>query len=110
MGNGTGITSMILGIIAIILYWLIIPLLIAGAMISGAGGGVSVLVTFIATMIILVAVVFILGVLGLILGFLGAAKNDSKAFGIIGLVLSFAPFFFSLSDLLYLIDYLNGGI
>ncbi len=87
MGSGPGIASMILGIIASILFWILFPVLV----IMGFGardlgliilGGLSALVAL------------VLAVVGLILGIVGVASDEKKAYSIIGLILCAIILFF----------------
>ncbi len=80
MGSGTGIASMILGIVAIIIFWIVVPFLLFIFI-----GIINLPLTYIG--ILLGGVAFVLAIIGLILGIIGAATDENKPFSIIGLIL-----------------------
>ena len=80
MGSGPGIASMILGIVASIIFWIIVPTLLFIFI-----GIINLPLSYIG--VLLRGFAFFLAILGLILGIVGATTDEKKAFSIIGLIL-----------------------
>ncbi len=80
MGSGPGIASMILGIIANILLWIVFPILLFMAV--GARD-----VGLLVSGLLLALGALVLAVVGLIIGIVGVATDEKKVFSIIGLIL-----------------------
>ncbi len=78
-GSGLGITSMIIGIVASILYW-ILPNYF----------------NFLA---------YVLAFVGIILGLIGVATDEKKAFSIVGLILCAIILFFFFRFIISIIDF-----
>ena len=87
MGNGTGIASLVIGIIVTILHFVIVLPLLLMALSTN---------TFDAAMRVFVIgiIVLVIAFVGLIIGIVGLSSDDRKVFAIIGVILCVHPFIF----------------
>ena len=83
MGNGIGIASFVISLIVCLLTFIVLPMMIWRAMAVTALTAREVIAVATLGIILLV-----LDFIGIIFGIVGTATNDTKAFGILGLIIS----------------------